>query len=185
MLLTKSEDYMERLEFNDIADLGNLLYELATEEESVVTAVLFYDEAQELLRWLMQYEDVDIGHIDFKHEDYGYDGEYYITLDTDLFLDVKPVKKNSNYTCIDTDALFLDGDANSKIAVINADFEFDASRGLCENDCKGEKRFVYCETRLSKGVHYEQSRLVYALCDWFHTGDFPSCCNKDASGGNR
>ena len=144
MLLTKSEDYMERLEFNDIADLGNLLYELATEEESVVTAVLFYDEAQELLRWLMQYEDVNIGHIDFKHEDYGYDGEYYITLDTDLFLDVKPVKKNSNYTCIDTDALFLDGDANSKIAVINDDclkfelvfnFDEDDDRFECDEDC--------------------------------------------------
>ena len=135
---------MERLEFNDIADLGNLLYELATEEESVVTAVLFYDEAQELLRWLMQYEDIDIGHIDFNHEDYGYDGEYYITLDTDLFLDIKPVKKNSNYTCIDTDALFLDGDANSKIAVINDDclkfelifsFDEDDDRFECDEDC--------------------------------------------------
>ena len=112
---------MERLEFNDIADLSDLLYELASEEESVVTVVLFYDKAQELIRWLLQYDDIDIGHIDFKHEDYGYDGEYYITLDTDLVLDVEPVKKNSDYTCIDTDALLLDGDVNSRIAVINTD----------------------------------------------------------------
>ena len=109
---------MERLEFEDIAALGNLIYGIATDEEAVVTAVLFYDCAQELLKWLLQYDGVEIGHIDFEHEDYGYSKEYYITLDSDLILDIEPAHKEK-YLPIDTDVLLLDGDASSKLSTIN------------------------------------------------------------------
>lgn len=112
---------MKILDFEEIAEFGNLFYEIASKEGSVVTAVLFYDTAQELLKWLMQYEDVTIGHIDFCNGDYGYTKEFYITLDTDLVLDIEPVYRDSKYQVIDTDAMFFDGDANSRIAIINDD----------------------------------------------------------------
>ena len=112
---------MERLEFEDIASLGNLVYEIATVEKSVVTTVLFYDRAQELLKWLLQYEGVEIGHIDFRHEDYGYSKEYYITLDSDLILDIEPAHDETYYLPIDTDVLLLDGDVSSKLSIINED----------------------------------------------------------------
>ena len=141
MSLTINEGNMKRLELNDIADLGNLLYELASEEKSDVTAVLFYKDTQKLLRWFMQYEDINIGQINFKHKDFGYEDEYYITLHTNLDLDIKPAKKNSNYIYINTDALFLDGNANSRIVVINSDclhfelvFEEDECLGFDDND---------------------------------------------------
>lgn len=110
---------MERLDFNGISDLGSFLYELSSNEASVTTAVLFYDEAQELLRKLLQYENVNIGHINFSHEDYGYSKEYYITLDSDLYLDIEPAYEDDGYSYIDTDVMLLDGDANSRIAIMN------------------------------------------------------------------
>lgn len=111
---------MERLEFDEIADLGNLMYELASEEDAVATAVLFYDRAQDLLKWLLEYDDVSVGHIDLQHEDYGYSKEYYITLDSDLVLDIQPAyDKSVGYVETDTDVIFFDGDSNSRIAVTN------------------------------------------------------------------
>lgn len=140
---------MERLKFDNIYDLSAFMFQMACDEDVTITAVLFYDKAQELLRCLLDYDEVDIGHINFAHEDYGYDREYYITLDSTLTLDVEPVKYNDRYKNIDTDVLLLDGDASSKIITINEDsskFElvFEKEDEDC-NDCENCEENDNCE----------------------------------------
>lgn len=111
---------MDRLIFEDIAELGNFMYEVANEKSIVVSSVLFYDEAVELIKWLMQYDDIAIGSINIENEDYnGYRKEFYITLDSDLFLDVIPAYKiqDKKYIDIDADVILYGGDVNSRVAI--------------------------------------------------------------------
>ena len=44
---------MERRKFDDFAELGNHMYELASEESQVVTAVLLCEDAIKLIKWLI------------------------------------------------------------------------------------------------------------------------------------
>lgn len=117
---------MERRIYNDFAELGNHMYELASEESQVVTAVLLFDDAVKLIKWLMFYDDVTVGSIIIENEDYhGYDNEFYITLDTDLVLDVMPVyqlqtdKTTEGYIDIESDVMFYGGDVSSKLVFQN------------------------------------------------------------------
>lgn len=81
---------MEKLQFNDIADLGNFMYELATKESQDACAILTYEKTSELLKWLLQYDDVKATFIELEHEEYnGYDKEFYIVLDTDLEIHIE------------------------------------------------------------------------------------------------
>lgn len=108
---------MEILRYESIEDFGDLLYEIAAEEKATATAVLFYKEARELMKWLLQFDDVKIGCLDLA--DGGYEKEYYVTLDDDMFLYVETAYDDSGYQTVDTEAIFLDGDASAKIAHIN------------------------------------------------------------------
>lgn len=141
----KSEKCMEILEFNDIAELGNFMYELADEQNSVVSSVFFYDKATELIRWLMTYEDITIGSISIENEDYsGYDKEFYITLDSDLVLDVTPAyqynssKTSKGYKDIEADLILYDEDVNSRVAIQSKclnKFEIDFKEDDCSECC--------------------------------------------------
>lgn len=115
---------MDRLFFDDIAELGNFMYESADEQSLTVSSVMFYDKAVELIRWLTTYDDITVGSINIENEDYnGYNKEFYVTLDSDLILDVTPAykfkteKTSAGYTDIDADLILYDGDANSRIAI--------------------------------------------------------------------
>ena len=117
---------MERRKFDDFAELGNHMYELASEESQVVTAVLLCEDAIKLIKWLMLYDDVTVGSISIENEDYhGYDKEFYITLDTDLVLDVAPAyqlqtdKTAKGYSAIESDVVLYGGDVSSKLALQN------------------------------------------------------------------
>lgn len=118
--------HMERRKFDNYAEFGNYIYELASYESQVVTAVLLYEDAVELIKWLMQYDDVTVGSINIENEDYhGYDKEFYITIDTDLVLDVMPAyqlstdKDTEGYLAIESDIVFYGGDVSSKLALQN------------------------------------------------------------------
>ena len=118
------DDYMDRIFFYDIAELGNFMYESAEDESLTISSVMLYDKAVELIRWLMTYDDITVGSINIENEAYnGYKKEFYITLDSDLILDVTPAykfkteKSSAGYTDIDADLILYDGDANSRIAI--------------------------------------------------------------------
>ena len=124
---------MEILRYESIEDFGDLLYEIAAEEKATATAVLFYKEARELMKWLLQFDDVKIGCIDLADD--GYEKEYYVTLDEDMYLYVETAYDDSGYQAVDTEAIFFDGDASATIAHINGgSLQFELETGKEESE---------------------------------------------------
>lgn len=114
---------METIQFNDYADLGEYLYNIA-EEGKTVSTVLFKKDIIGLLRWLMEYDEIDLGHIEIKDEFVdGYSKEYYLTIDDDLSVTIEPVyDENTNIiTPCYSDIVLFDGNVSSRIAIENED----------------------------------------------------------------
>ena len=111
---------MKELHFEDYADLYDYMHEIASDGESI-TIISFNYDVVDILRWFLQYEDVDIGNVKI---DENYDDEYYITLDEFLFLNIKPVKdENGKIVIENTDKMLFDGDIPSSIALHNTNCE--------------------------------------------------------------
>ena len=138
---------MKIINFTDYAELGEYLYNLASENK-IVSVVLFKKDTNGLLRWLMEYDEIDLGHIEIKDEFVdSYSKEYYLTINDDLSVSVEPVYDEDTDTIIPcySDIVLFDGDASSKIAIKNedcvqieisiADNEDEDSCGDCCYDC--------------------------------------------------
>ena len=111
---------MELLRFEDYAELGNYMYETALDGEAI-SAVLYYDDMVDIMRWLLEYEDIDVGNIQIIEE---YTHEYYVTLDEFLYLNIKPViDDNGNTIKENVDVMLFDGDVPNTIALHNPDCE--------------------------------------------------------------
>lgn len=79
-------------------------------------AVLFYEDAVELLRHMMLFDDITIASIEIKPETYdGYNKEYYVSLAEDMVLSVEPAYSNGQYLRAEADLTLIDGDASSSI----------------------------------------------------------------------
>lgn len=122
----KNEVHMLEKKFYDFAELGNYMYELASCESQVVTAVLLYEDAIKLIKWIMLYDDITVGRIGIESEYYcGYDKEFYIIIDTDLVLNVIPAyqlqedETAEGYLIIKSDVILYGGDVSSKLALHN------------------------------------------------------------------
>lgn len=102
------------------------LYELAEymtyciEDKSEVVAVLFFEDAKELMRIFLSDYQMDVGLIDITNVEYdGYEGEYYISLSSDGMLSVEPAWGEDMYLQTCADLLLIDGDASSDIVLRN------------------------------------------------------------------
>lgn len=126
---------MDLITFNDYADLGEYLYNLA-DEGKVASAVLFKKKLVNLLRWLIEYDEIDLCHIDIKDELVdGYSKEYYLTIDRDLSVFIEPVYEDNTNDIIPcySDVVLFDGEASSKIAIEN-DNCFQVEFNITDND---------------------------------------------------
>lgn len=106
---------------SDYEHLGTVMYELA-EDGLVVCSVLSSEQAFELLRELSIYDDVQLGSIHLQNGDYEcYDREYYVTLDTDMVLDIEPAwhngddKHSAGYAYNEADVFFFDTNASAAV----------------------------------------------------------------------
>lgn len=113
---------MKMIEIPDIRALGEMMIRVSNKEKLSLTAVVFFDEAEKLLRFFMHKNRFRASYIELMQPDYGYDKEYYVTLWDDGMLTIEPAydSKGKYYTrvcCVD--ALFFDGDAKSKIALMH------------------------------------------------------------------
>lgn len=171
---------MERKIFNDFAELGNHMYELASEKSQVVTAVLLYEDAIDLIKWLMLYDDVSVGSINVENEDYhGYDNEFYITLDTDLVLDVVPAyqlqtdKTAEGYLTLESDVVLYGGDTSSKLATQNT---YDNKYEIVIKNYDDNNECGDCCGDCSNCYHRETSKTISRALNLFdfilnHLGD--------------
>lgn len=148
---------MEEKYFKSYIDLGNYMYELAKEKSKDVVAVATYEEAAEIIKWLVAHEDVQIKTLDLHSYEWEfYDKEFYLSITPDLEVYVEPVylksKTDSNefdrLISAEADVIFYSGDANYKIAkqcssdesyefVIGegSDDEDETNCGECSYDC--------------------------------------------------
>lgn len=155
---------MKRVYFGTMEELAAFMASEAEEKRSSV-AVLFYDEAKELLRELLMYEEVDLNSAELRSPEWdGYNKEYYITLtpELDLFVE-QAVGENGDYLGFEDDCLILGAGASSAIitknyaehaaiyeAVFADDEDFDCGEcDLCASDCDK------CENDDSATIHFE------------------------------
>jgi hypothetical protein len=115
---------MDIMKFDDYAELGEYLID-TTDDYELVSVVLFKDDIVNLLRWLMEYDNIDLGHIDIKDEFIDdYEKEYYLTIDSDLSISIEPVyDEDGDIVPCYSDIVLFDGDTSSKIVFANEDCE--------------------------------------------------------------
>jgi hypothetical protein len=116
---------MEILKYKDIEDLYWFMCDLVEHDNKNVTAVLFYDDALELMRNFIEDYDVEIGNIEIGNHDYnGYDKEYYVSIGSDYTLDVCPAmphfKQDFGYVPVQgVDVILYHGDVKQSIVTVN------------------------------------------------------------------
>lgn len=111
---------MEIVKFKDLAELGDYIYNLATDESETVTTVMFREDTLKLFEILLQYEDIDISDIEIWNETDYYE-EYYLYLTDDLQLKIEPVHKYGEIHVAESDVVLFAGDVSSKIILGNPD----------------------------------------------------------------
>lgn len=124
---------MKNKVFEDFDMLAEYMIDYA-DEGKVISAVLFYDEAIELMRELLVYEEVEPVLLDISDPKFnGYEQEYYITLTSDYQLCIENAFANGVYLTHEADVVLFDGDVNDKVyQACNSD-EFDEIN-VCEDD---------------------------------------------------
>lgn len=106
---------MEQLTFNDVTELAEYMIDQVADKH-FVTAALFFDDAKELMRSLLMYDDIEIGTIEISDFEYsGYTDEYYVSLLDDHTLSVEMAFKDNRYLATDAEVLLIDGDAKYEI----------------------------------------------------------------------
>lgn len=126
---------MERIAFAQIGDLAEYMINRVEDKEYIVAA-LFFDEAVELMRSLLLYEEVQVGTIEISNFEYdGYTDEYYVSLMDDYTLCVERALSNEKYLGTDAALLLLDGDV--KYAIVEANERSECVEIVIgEDDCE-------------------------------------------------
>lgn len=127
---------MEIVKFKDLAELGDYIYNLATDESETVTTVMFREDTLKLFEILLQYEDIDISDIEIWNETDYYE-EYYISLTDDLQLDIEPVHKYGEIHSAESDVVLFSGDVSSKIIAENPD-SINLELEICDDDTEDD-----------------------------------------------
>ena len=114
---------MEHIAFAQIGDLAEYMINRVEDKEYIVAA-LFFDNAVELMRNLLLYDEVRIGTIEISDIEYdGYVGEYYVSLMDDYTLCVERALSDDKYLRTDASLLLLDGDVKYAIVEANENSE--------------------------------------------------------------
>ena len=128
---------MERIAFAQIADLSEYMINRVEDKEYIVAA-LFFDDAVELMKNLLLYEEVQVGSIDIADFEYdGYTGEYYVSLLGDYTLCVERALSSEKYLKTDAALILLDGDVKQAIVEANDESE-------CIEISIGEDEYIEC-----------------------------------------
>lgn len=97
--------------------LAERMFEDAIQDKNAY-AVMFFDDAAELMRELLEFCDVSVGSIECSPSELnGYCKEYYVVLNEHRELYVEPAmnKDNQKYLRYEADTLYIDGDASASI----------------------------------------------------------------------
>lgn len=123
---------MKVLSFLSHDDLAEFMIEMALDEGKTSYAILFYEDARQLLKELSGYDETEIDNVELSEPIYkGYSKEFYVILDKELHVSVEEAWHDDNeyhkggyYRFGDKDIIALiDSAANSKIlsAAVDSD----------------------------------------------------------------
>lgn len=157
---------MKMMHFDNVADLAEYMINRVEDKEYIVAA-LFFDNAVELMRSLLLYDEVRIGTIDIADFEYdGYTDEYYVSLMDDYTLCVERALSDEKYLRTDSALLLLDGDV--KYAIVEANDESDCIEIVIgEDDCEEPN---YTDSTEMIDSIFDTIKMVYDPED--HTASF-------------
>ena len=105
-------EQMKRIYFANHKQLSDYMLKRARDEQYVV-AVLFYNDAKELLKELLKNDDVDVQALDIQPEMYkNYDREYYVSI-FDMQVSIEPAYYDGEYFTTDAELTLIHSDACS------------------------------------------------------------------------
>lgn len=110
----------KQVALDNFYSFASMMHKYASDGNDVY-AILYYDDAIELMRTLLLYRDVSIGGLEIAQFDYnGYDKEYFVSL-TGMTLDIEPAWGDANeyhdagYLWYEADLVFASGDVHSSL----------------------------------------------------------------------
>ena len=146
---------MDRINFKNFKKLADYMIDKAY-DCSYVAAVLYYNDAKNLVRELMSREDVDFDMIEMSNPDFaGYDREYYVSLSYDYYSSNEDCNRviiasceraynGEKYLRAEADVTLVHSDAHSSILSTINDNKF-------REFCVGEDDFE-CEDCVCKSA---------------------------------
>lgn len=110
---------MEKIIFNSYDELASHMFDIAN-DDGTAYAILFFDDAVQLIKSLLSDDRTTIGGVDIASEEYkGYTKEYFVSLDNEYIVDVQPAWsdecKEPGYLWFDAEKVYVIGDANSSV----------------------------------------------------------------------
>ena len=131
--------------YHNIKDLADQMYQKA-DNGFCVTAIVFYETAIELLNCLIKNYNLSPYSIELSPKECaGYDGEFYVSIISDAYLDTKDLvveraKVDGEYLNADSDYYYVDGDATSKlIKHIPLDKYIVFDNEICKDNAESEE----------------------------------------------
>lgn len=110
---------MRKNYFEDYEELADYMVDaVQDEEEYYITAALFYEDAANLAKELLRFENVDIEFFEIEPPEYNnYAREYYVTIDNNLGLSVEKAYNSDKDIYLQTDPgmLLLESSVSSAI----------------------------------------------------------------------
>lgn len=150
---------MDRMTFNTYDELAEYMFTKATDGYDI-TSTLFVEDAMGLLKILMQYEEIDIGEINISQPEYsGYNKEYYVSLSSDMTLNVQAAQIDNGYIFAEPDIMLIHGDASSSIIqTLNPEdcIEIYIHDGICTDNTRTEN---------DEDHNYDENDIFDALFD--------------------
>ena len=123
---------MKRFLIDDLAEVACGMYgSIVDDGHEEVMFVGFYDDAVEVIKNLLMFDEIMPYHIHIEPEDWdGYEKEYYVTLDNEMnvWCEKAYQEEHSRYLYGETGCLFIADDCNSVLLkdIENLSIDFDS-----------------------------------------------------------
>lgn len=108
---------MEIIDFDNIYEVGEFVYDYVDSYKETVAVVLFREDVIELFKYIEAEYVVDWGRVEILDEDYN--KEYYLALSPEGIIEIIPVYCDEKQVIMPADVIFYGGDVSSSIVATN------------------------------------------------------------------
>lgn len=133
---------MDRIKIEHISEIADIMYDIVSVKNAETMFVGKYEDAADVIKYLLKYDDTLISNITINDFDvYGYDREYYISLDTEkmVWCEKAYCEENKDYLITESCLTLVADDCNSAVLkkiisnnILEVSFENDEQ---CDSNC--------------------------------------------------